>query len=229
MAGTDSFTHRFVPATAPHPARTLLLLHGAGGNEDELIGLGHAVAPGAALLSPRGRVLEGVAPRFFRCLSKSVFDEADLREQTHALADFAAAAAAQYGFDPGALLALGSSGGASIAASLLLLHPETLAGAALLRPMMALPFEADAPGPARPVLILSGNMDPVVAPGQPERLTEQLRRAGASVTLAWQPSGHGLAAGEPATVARFIAGLPVLPPLPNPPQAAPSRPWPNLA
>ena len=113
--------HRFVPGVADE-SRTLLLLHGTGGNEDDLIPLGHALLPGAALLSPRGQVLERGMPRFFRRLSEGVFDEPDLRARTAELAEFVEWAAASYKLDAGGIVAVGFSNGANIAASLLLLR-----------------------------------------------------------------------------------------------------------
>ena len=94
------FIHRFEPAPGEHSDGTLLLLHGTGGNENDLLPLGRAIAPRAALLSPRGQVLEHGMPRFFRRLAEGVFDHEDLVARTHQLADFVAAAATHYGFDP---------------------------------------------------------------------------------------------------------------------------------
>ena len=133
MSTTPDFIHKFIPGTS---GRTLLLLHGTGGNESDLLPLGRALDPAAALLSPRGKILEHGMPRFFRRLAEGVFDEKDLILRTHELADFIAAAAVKYGFDPKQLIAVGYSNGANIAASTLLLRPGTLAGAALLRGMV---------------------------------------------------------------------------------------------
>ena len=147
-----SFTHRFEPATVAG-SPPLLLLHGTGGDESDLLPLGRAVSPGSALLSPRGPVLENGMPRFFRRLAEGVFDEADLRRRARELADFIAEAREAYGI--AAPVALGFSNGANIAAALLLLHPGVLAGAALLRPMMPL---AEPPVPdltGTPVLMLA--------------------------------------------------------------------------
>jgi predicted esterase len=145
------FIHQYVPAVAgsaaPFAGITLLLLHGTGGDEHDLLSLGEAVAPGAALLSPRGKVLEGSMPRFFRRLAEGVFDVPDLVARTHELAAFVGAAAGRYGFDPQRVVALGFSNGANIAASALLLHPGLLAGAVLLRAMV--PFEPAAPSRSR--------------------------------------------------------------------------------
>ncbi|MCJ2013867.1 alpha/beta hydrolase [Methylobacterium sp. J-076] len=198
-----AFTHRFEPGA---PAGTpLLLLHGTGGDEADLLPLGRAVAPGAALLSPRGPVSEHGALRFFRRLAEGVFDEDDLRRRTDDLADFVAAARRRYGL--AAPLALGVSNGANIAAATLLRRPETLAGAVLIRPMVpfAAPPRADLAG--RPVLILSGAMDPIVPVENARRLAAQLVAAGAAVTHRMLPAGHGLSQAEIGLAAGWIAGL----------------------
>src|SRR6476619_122824 len=121
------FIHQFVPAKS-ESLPTLLLLHGTGGDENDLLPLGQALVPGAALLSPRGKVLENGMPRFFRRLAIGVFDEQDLIRRTHELADFIELASENYRFDRQKLLAVGYSNGANIAASLLLLRPGTLGG-----------------------------------------------------------------------------------------------------
>ncbi len=186
------FVHRFEAGTEGVPP--LLLLHGTGGDENDLLPLGRIVAPGAALLAPRGPVLENGMPRFFRRLAEGVFDEADLRRRTEDLAAFVASARARYGL--GALQALGFSNGANIAAALLMLRPETLAGAVLIRPMVpfATPPAADLAG--RPVLILSGAMDPIVPVENARRLAAQLTAAGAQVEHRILPAGHGLSQAE---------------------------------
>jgi predicted esterase len=186
--------HRFVPGDGDGPA--LLLLHGTGGDEDDLIPLGQTLVPGAALLSPRGAVLERGMPRFFRRLAEGVFDLDDLVVRTHQLADFVTAANGAYHLTPGRLVAVGFSNGANIAASTLLLRPEVLGAAALLRPMV--PFEPDALPDLTgvPVLIASGRTDPVVTPEQSDRLAALLAAAGADVTVHWSPGGHGLDQGD---------------------------------
>ncbi|GJE18091.1 alpha/beta hydrolase [Methylobacterium marchantiae] len=197
-----SFTHRFEPATVPG-SRPLLLLHGTGGDENDLLPLGRAVAPGAALLSPRGPVLENGMPRFFRRLAEGVFDEADLRRRAQDLAAFVAEARETYGI--AAPVALGFSNGANIAAALLLLHPGVLAGAALLRPMMPLaePPVADLAG--TPVLMLSGVADPIVPAENAARLATTLGRAGADVAHDILPAGHGLSQADVAAVQAWMA------------------------
>ncbi|MDQ5818121.1 MAG: alpha/beta hydrolase, partial [Actinomycetota bacterium] len=93
------FVHRFFPHDVSDPGVTLLVLHGTGGDENNLVSLGRELAPGAAILSPRGKVSEYGAPRFFRRLAEGVFDHEDLVFRTHELADFIEAAAKEYGFD----------------------------------------------------------------------------------------------------------------------------------
>ena len=132
------FIHRFIPAADPATAPTLLLLHGTGGNEDDLLELGRSLMPSPNLLSPRGKVQENGMPRFFRRLAEGVFDEPDLILRTHELADFVTAAAGHYNFNPQSVSAAGYSNGANIAASLMLLRPEILSRAVLLRAMVPL-------------------------------------------------------------------------------------------
>lgn len=185
------FVHVFEPATDPD-APVVLVLHGTGGHERDLLPLAAAIAPGAAVLSPRGKVLEGEKPRFFRRLAEGVFDLEDLDRRTRELAAFVARAADHYRFDPRRVVAAGFSNGANIAASILLVEPRALAGAVLFRAQV--PFVPD-PMPSlphTPVRLSNGRTDPLVSPEETERLAALLRRAGADVTLAWQPGGHAL-------------------------------------
>lgn len=200
MNATD-FIHAFVPGTS---ARTLLLLHGTGGTENDLVPLGRSLDPTAALLSPRGKVLENGMPRFFRRLAEGVFDEEDLVRRTHELADFVAAAAGRYGFDPARLVAVGYSNGANIAGGLLLLRPETLSGAALLRPMVPLvpPTMPDLSG--KPVLIAAGRQDPIAPTEEAEALATLLREAHAEVTTSLEDAGHGLTQETVETTRRWL-------------------------
>ncbi len=190
------FIHRYI-APAPGAGRaTLLLLHGTGGDEDNLIALGRELMPGTGLLSPRGKVLEHGAPRIFRRIAEGVFDQEDLARRTEELAAFITAAAAVYGFDPGGIVAVGFSNGANIAASLLLRRPGLLRGAVLLSPMV--PFEPD-PLPAlsgTEVFIGAGRSDPMVPVPLAERLVELLRQSGAEVAVHWEPGGHGVTPAE---------------------------------
>lgn len=197
MSGDYDFIHRFEPATEDGRP-TLLLLHGTGGSEDDLVPLARQVVPGAAVLSPRGKVLEGgVAARFFRRHGEGVLDVEDLKFRTDELAGFVRRAAGDYGFDPTGLVALGFSNGANVATALLFRHPELLAGAALLRPM--LPYRPD-PLPelaGKRVLVDAGTADPMVPADQPPALAELLTEAGAEVTLHLSPgAGHGLSADD---------------------------------
>jgi phospholipase/carboxylesterase len=198
-----SYIHKFEPGSDP-AAPPLLLLHGTGGNENDLLPLGRQLSPGAALLSPRGDVLEHGMPRFFRRFAEGVFDLADVEKRTHALADFIAAAAGQYRFDPSQLVALGFSNGANIAASLLLLRPASLAAAILLRPMVVLEPAGVPDLSGKRVLISSGTQDPIVPADHPTRLAEIFRRAGAGVTLRTLSAGHGLVPADFAAAGEFL-------------------------
>jgi phospholipase/carboxylesterase len=199
-----SFTHRFEPASAPGRP-PLLLLHGTGGDENDLLPLGRMVAPGSALLSPRGKVLEGGMPRFFRRLAEGVFDEADVRARALELADFIAEARLAYGLE--APLALGFSNGANIAAALLWLCPEALAGTVLVRAMVPLGTAPEADLNAKPVLILSGAMDPIVPAENASRLAQQLTAAGASVTHEVLPAGHALSQADVTLTREWLSRL----------------------
>ena len=198
------FVHKFVKPTGESQL-TLLLLHGTGGNESDLIQLGHELSPGAALLSPRGKVLENGMPRFFRRLGEGIFDINDLVDQTHNLAVFTREASRAYGFDLGKVVAVGYSNGANIAGSTLILHPETLAGAVLFRPMV--PFVPDTmPQLSRkPILILAGSRDSIVPKEETERLAELLKRAGADVTLRWADATHGISSAEVAAARDWLS------------------------
>lgn len=204
MAERD-FIHRFVPAPAGATGRTLLLLHGTGGNEDDLIPLGRKLDPQAALLSPRGRVLENGMPRFFRRLAEGVFDEEDVIRRADELADFVGAAARQYEFDPKKVIAVGYSNGANIAAALLLLRPEMLSEAILFRAMVPLvpPMLPDL-GQTR-VFISSGVQDPIVPKENVQRLAALLRERGAIVTLRFESAGHALVGGDIAAAREWLA------------------------
>jgi phospholipase/carboxylesterase len=199
-----SFAHRFEPATQPD-AHPLLLLHGTGGDEDDLMPLGRMVAPGAALLSPRGKVLENGMPRFFRRLAEGVFDEDDLRARAHELADFVEAARRHYGI--AAPIALGYSNGANIAAAMLLLRPDALAGAVLLRSMVPLRSAPPVRLAGKPVLILSGADDPIAPPANAARLAAVLEGAGAAVERGTVPGGHGLSQSDVALARDWLQAV----------------------
>lgn len=198
----DAFIHRYIPPTDPNTRATLLLLHGTGGDEGSLIPLGRALFPGAGLLSPRGRVLEHGAPRFFRRLAEGVFDLPDLIARTHELVTWLPEAAARYRFDPASLIAVGYSNGANIAGSLLLLHPGLLGSAVLLRPMVPLVPEAAPDLAGTRVFAAAGRRDPIVPVAESERLAALLRGYGADVDLHWHDGGHELTNAE-ITAARI--------------------------
>jgi phospholipase/carboxylesterase len=189
-SGPLGFIHRFVPPRKGSQL-TLLLLHGTGGNENDLLGLGSQLLPGAALLSPRGKVLENGAPRFFRRLAEGVFDINDLVNRTEELARFVEKASAKYGLG-GKIIAVGYSNGANIAASLLLLRPGLLTGAVLFRPMVPFTMQNVPDLSGTQVLIEAGTGDIMVPREQPEALADLFRRGKADVTLLWQEAGHQL-------------------------------------
>jgi phospholipase/carboxylesterase len=189
MTSGPDFIHEFVPGSS---SRTLLLLHGTGGNERDLIPLGRELDPNAALLSPRGKVLENGMPRFFRRLAEGVFDLEDLKYRTNELADFVAAAGEHYGFATDQLVAVGYSNGANIAASMLLLRPEILGAAILFRAMVPLIPEKLPDLSSVRVWIGAGDQDPIVPASETKRLAELLRRAGADVTIRFAKAAHGL-------------------------------------
>jgi predicted esterase len=204
------FTHRFLPAT--DGGTTLLLLHGTGGNEDDLLPLGPALLPGAAILSPRGRVLENGMPRFFRRVSEGVLDVSDLKRRAEELAQFVETALERYRLDPGRVVAVGFSNGANVAGGLLLGRPRLLRAAILFRPMV--PYEPERSPDLRgvDVFVSAGRSDPLTPVSNVERLAGILRVAGARVDLAWDPEGHALppAAVDAARVwlARSVAARP---------------------
>ena len=204
MTLQPDFIHQFIPGDSP---RTLLLLHGTGGNEGDLIPLGRELDPNAGLLSPRGKVLENGMPRFFRRLAEGVFDLEDLEHRTNELADFVTAAAQHYGFATDQLVAVGYSNGANIAASMLLLRPELLPTAILFRAMVPLHPEKEPNLSSVRVWIGAGDQDPIVSASDTERLAEVLRRAGAEVAIHFAKAGHGLTNNDLQAARQWIGKL----------------------
>jgi phospholipase/carboxylesterase/glyoxalase family protein len=198
-----TYVHRYLRPEGDDP-RTLLLLHGTGGDENDLIQLGQMLAPDAGLLSPRGTVLENGAPRFFRRLAEGVFDLDDLHARTKDLIAFIASASDEYQFDAKQVIAVGFSNGANIAGSVLLTQPKVLSEAILFRPMV--PFVPEQPLNLtdKRVFIGAGRSDPIVPPDHPERLADLLRVFGADVTLSWQPSSHALARQDVAAAYEWL-------------------------
>jgi phospholipase/carboxylesterase len=198
MSNDLSFIHRFEPGNRLE-ASPLLLLHGTGGDENDLLPLGRAIAPGRPLLSVRGKVLEHGMPRFFRRLAEGVFDEDDVRHRANELADFIVEARREYQLVPP--IALGYSNGANIAAAMLLLRSDILAGAMLLRAMVPLRDVPKADLAGKPVLLVSGRSDPIIPPGNSAHLAAMLANAGADVQHRVLPAGHQLSQSD-LTVAR---------------------------
>jgi predicted esterase len=201
------FIYQFVPGTSSKV--TLLLLHGTGGNEHSLLELGNELLPGASLLSPRGKVIENGAPRFFRRLAEGVFDEEDLHRRTAELAAFVRDSVRLYNLDETGIVAVGYSNGANIAASLLFTNPGLLTAAVLLRAMA--PFEPKQPIalPGTPVLLLSGEEDPLIPHNKAERLATLLKGAGAALEHKTVRAGHALTEPELITVRNFLRKIKV--------------------
>jgi predicted esterase len=198
------FIHRFEHGSS---GDTLLVLHGTGGDESDLLPLARQMAPESNLLSPRGQVIENGMPRFFRRLDIGVFDEADLTKRVADLGRFVRAASNQYGFDPARVRALGYSNGANTAAAMLLLDPTLLEGAALLRAILPLepPRAPDLSG--KTVLLAAGRRDPYAPIERVEALASLLNQAGASVDLRWSVGGHELAPEEIDATADWLDAL----------------------
>jgi predicted esterase len=199
-----TFLHRFVPSEPPIGPTTLLLLHGTGGDENDLIPLGKALAPGAALLSPRGKVLENGMPRFFRRLALGVFDEEDLKARTHELAAFVTDSITSYDLDDHKIIAVGYSNGANIASSLLLLDPGLLKGAVLFHPMVPFVPEVVPDLSNVPIFIGAARHDEIVPPEETERLATLLENCRADVSVYWGPGGHGLSPAEVEAARRWL-------------------------
>lgn len=201
--------HHVYEAGSSPSAPPLLLLHGTGGTEHDLLRLGRTISPGSALLSPRGDVSEGGALRFFARLAEGRFDPAEVTRRTHALADFVAAASMEYKLDPARLIALGFSNGANIAATMLLLRPEVLGGGILFRSMVVLD-QAAAPGTlaGKRVLLTNGTTDPIVPLDHPQRLAALLRAGGAEVKVEPLPASHQLTPQDVAAAQSFLARAP---------------------
>jgi predicted esterase len=197
------FIHEFVQGKSE---RTLLLLHGTGGNERDLIPFGKELDPNASLLSPRGKVLENGMPRFFRRLSEGVFDLEDLQKRTHELADFVESAARHYKIDIKNITAVGYSNGANIAASMLLLRPEVLSAAILFRAMVPLTPTTQPNLSSVRVWIGAGSDDPIVPASETKQLAELLRNAGVDVTIRFFQGGHQLTQGDLQAAKEWLRG-----------------------
>lgn len=199
------FIHQFVPGAEGGDGVCLLLLHGTGGDESSLIPLAGAIAPGAAIVSPRGKVLENGMPRFFRRLAEGVFDQDDLRVQTAALARFIESASQKYSMQPDRIIAVGYSNGANIASSLLLSRPDMLRAAVLFRPMVPF-FPQSSPDLSLvKVLVGAARRDPIVSQAETARLVEIFQNAGAGVTVHWYRGGHELSQDDIDVAASWVS------------------------
>ncbi|MFD0673283.1 alpha/beta hydrolase [Cohnella sp. GCM10027633] len=199
-------THKFVQGTDPG-APTLVLFHGTGGTENDLLPLAALISPKSSVLSVRGNVLENGMPRFFRRLAEGVFDEADLIFRTKELYEFLDSAAVQYGFDRSNLVAVGYSNGANIAGSLLFHYADALKGAILHHPMVPLRGLQLPDLSGTPVFIAAGENDPICAASETEELAGLLREAGAEVSVHWERHGHRLTGTEADAAAVWFAHL----------------------
>jgi phospholipase/carboxylesterase len=204
MRPQPDFLHEFVPGDSK---RTLLLLHGTGGNERDLIPLGRELDSDASLLSPRGKILENGMPRFFRRLAEGVFDLEDLKTRTNELADFVASAARHYKLAADEIVGVGYSNGANIAASMLLLRPEIMRAAILFRAMVPLVPDKLPDLSSLRVWIGAGDQDPIVPISETKRLAELLRRAGADVTIRFAEAAHGLTNDDVEAAHHWLGGL----------------------
>jgi predicted esterase len=188
---TLDFIYRFVPATRPG-LPVLLLLHGTGGNEHDLIDLGHDLLPGAALLSPRGKVLENGMSRFFRRLREGVFDIEDLKSRSLELADFVESACETYGLTDSPIIAVGYSNGANIASGIMLSQPALLTGSCLFRPMVPYLSDQFPDLSGKSICILAGSRDMTMPSDQPAKLADLFRQCHARTTLHSLEAGHEL-------------------------------------
>jgi len=202
------FIHKFIPAADRQDQTTLLLLHGTGGNEQDLISLARELNPRAAILSPRGKVLESGMPRFFRRLSEGVFDIEDLKFRTHELAQFVEKASKVYSFNSRYTISVGYSNGANIASSMLLLRPEVTFSAVLFRAMVPFIPEKVPNLMGKNIFIGAGEYDPIVSPEQAKMLFRLFKDAGANVILHWQKnSGHELGYDDISAAKDWLSDL----------------------
>jgi phospholipase/carboxylesterase/glyoxalase family protein len=205
MTDDLGFVHRFIPADDPTLGETMVVLHGTGGDENDLIGIGRAVAPGAAILSPRGKVLENGAPRFFKRLAEGVFDPKEVRSRAEELSRFIRAAVAKYGLDPARVFAFGYSNGANVASTIMFIEPSVFQRAILFRPMLVFEPDKIPDLSGASVLISAGRSDPIVPTTSVDRLVELFKQSRADVTLKWQLVGHNLAPSEVREAADWLA------------------------
>jgi phospholipase/carboxylesterase len=205
MTDDLGFIHRFVPAEDSASGETLIVLHGTGGDENDLIGIGQTIAPGAAIMSPRGNVSENGAQRFFKRLAEGVFDPKEVRSRAEELARFIRAAITRYGLDATRIYAFGYSNGANIASTVMFIEPGLLQGAILFRPMLVFEPEERGDLSGSSVFISAGRMDPIVPVSSVERLAQLFESCRAEVTLKWQLAGHNLMPSEVREASDWLA------------------------
>ncbi|NEW07396.1 alpha/beta hydrolase [Paenibacillus sp. SYP-B3998] len=184
-------------------APVLVLFHGTGGTEQDLLPLAQTVAPSSSVLSVRGNVLENGMPRFFRRLAEGIFDEEDLLFRTQELNEFLDQAAEEHGFDRHNLVAIGYSNGANIAGSLLFHYPGALRGAILHHPMVPRRGVQLPDLSAVPIFLGAGENDPICPPQETEELQKLLSDAGAPVVVHWERAGHQLTHSEVGAAAAW--------------------------
>jgi phospholipase/carboxylesterase/glyoxalase family protein len=205
MSEQLNFKHKYVPSSDPPKGKTVLLLHGTGGNEESLIPIVEMVLPDAAILSPRGQIMENGMPRFFRRIAEGVFDLEDLKFQTQELAIFIEAASKTYGIESNEVIALGYSNGANIASSVMLTYPELISKAALFHPMI--PFVPENPPDLSNtgILITAGTNDPIVSREETLELNNMFQDYGAEVEIFWHDSEHNLTREELDKTKNFLS------------------------
>jgi predicted esterase len=199
------FIHHYVPPKNAD-ATVLVLLHGTGGNENDLIPIGRSLLPDAGMLSLRGKVLENGMPRFFRRFAEGVFDLEDLALRTNELNQFLEDARKHYGLTGKRFIAIGYSNGANIASSLMFSHPEQLAGAILFRAMVTVEPVASPDLSRVSILLSEGERDPIVPKENAERLAKMFRLAGTRLQLHWHKGGHELGQDDLDTARLWLTG-----------------------
>ncbi len=198
------FVHRYLPPEN-ESKRVFLLLHGTGADESNLLPIGRALDINAALLSPRGKVLEEGKLGFFRRGADSLFEEEDVIRRAHEVADFVIAAANKYAINRERMIAVGYSNGANIGAAMMMLRPEVLRSGILFRAMVGL---TNPPMPdlrTTRVLISNGTQDALIPPSEGERLAAILRAANADLTFQLQQAGHALVQGDLVAADKWLA------------------------
>jgi phospholipase/carboxylesterase len=195
--------HIFKQGSDPK-APVLVMFHGTGGTENDLLGLAELISPTSSVLSVRGNVLENGMPRFFRRIAEGVFDEEDLVLRTTELSEYLDQAATDYQLDRNNFVAVGYSNGANIAGSLLFHYARSLRGAILHHPMVPRRGVKLPDLSGVPIFIGAGENDPICSPVETEELEERFDNAGAWVDVHWERAGHRLTQTEAAAAAQWF-------------------------